>query len=46
MKVKEFDVVIEKGDNGYFVADVPALPGCHTQGKTKKEALENIVGGY
>lgn len=35
-------VVIEKDDAGYFVAEVPALPGCLSQGKTKKEALTNI----
>jgi len=27
---------------GYFVAEVPALPGCLSQGKTKEEALQNI----
>jgi predicted RNase H-like HicB family nuclease len=35
-------VVIEKDEAGYFVAEVPALPGCLSQGKTKTEALENI----
>lgn len=35
-------VVIEKDEAGYFVAEVPALPGCLSQGKTKKEAVENI----
>ena len=35
-------VVIEKDEAGYFVAEVPALPGCLSQGKSKKEALENI----
>lgn len=35
-------VVIEKDEAGYFVAEVPALPGCLSQGKTRKEALENI----
>ncbi len=38
----EFDVVLEKDDAGWFIASVPALKGCHTQGKTKKEALENV----
>ena len=32
---------IHKSKWGYDVS-VPALPGCHSQGKTKKEALENI----
>ncbi|MEX2607660.1 MAG: type II toxin-antitoxin system HicB family antitoxin [Kiritimatiellia bacterium] len=30
----EFDVVIEKDSEGYLVASVPAIPGCHTQAKT------------
>ncbi|HZX34761.1 MAG TPA: type II toxin-antitoxin system HicB family antitoxin [archaeon] len=42
MKVKEFDVIFEKDEDGWFIADVPSLPGCHTQGKTKKDALKNI----
>lgn len=42
MKVKTFDVILEKGESGWIIADVPALPGCHTQGKTRKEALKNI----
>lgn len=33
--------VVHKSEYGYDV-HVPALPGCHSQGKTKKEALENI----
>jgi predicted RNase H-like HicB family nuclease len=35
-------VLIEKGEDGYFVASVPALKGCWSQGKTKEEALRNI----
>ena len=35
-------VLVEKDEAGYFVAEVPALPGCLSQGKTKEEALENI----
>ena len=35
-------VVIEKDESGYFVAEVPALPGCFSQGKTRKEALTKI----
>ena len=35
-------VVIEKDEAGYFVAEVPALPGCLSQGETKEEALTNI----
>jgi len=36
-KVKNFDVIIEKDEDGWFIADVPALQACHTQGKTKKK---------
>lgn len=35
-------VVVEKGEDGYFVASVPALKGCWSQGKTREEALTNI----
>ncbi len=30
----QFKVIIEQDEDGYFVASVPALPGCHTQAKT------------
>jgi predicted RNase H-like HicB family nuclease len=35
-------VIIERGEDGYFVARVPALKGCWSQGKTKEQALSNI----
>jgi len=35
-------VMIERGEDGYFVAHVPALKSCWSQGKTKEEALQNI----
>jgi len=35
-------VHIEKDEAGYFVADVPALPGCLSQGRTKEEAIRNV----
>lgn len=31
---KEFNVIIEKDEDGYFVASVPSLHGCHTQAKS------------
>lgn len=37
----KYSVVIHKSKYGYD-AHVPALPGCHSQGETLKEALENI----
>jgi predicted RNase H-like HicB family nuclease len=35
-------IVIEKDESGYYVAEVPALPGCLSQGKTRKEAIANV----
>ena len=35
-------VTIEQDEAGYYVAEVPALPGCLSQGKTHQEALANI----
>lgn len=35
-------VIIENGEDDYFVARVPALKGCWSQGKTKEQALDNI----
>jgi predicted RNase H-like HicB family nuclease len=34
---RDFDVVIERDSEGYFVASVPALPGCHTQARSLDE---------
>lgn len=34
-------VLIYPGEDGYWVAEVPSLPGCISQGKTRKEALIN-----
>ena len=38
----KLEVVIEQDETGYYVAEVPALPGCVTQGKTIAEAKINI----
>ncbi len=38
---QKFNVVIEPGEDGWFVVTVPGLPGCITQGKTIDEATEN-----
>lgn len=37
----EFDTVILEDENGGYVAFVPALPGCHTQGDTLQKLLDN-----
>ena len=37
-----YRVTIEQDEEGAFVAEVPALPGCISQGQTRSEAIENI----
>ncbi|MBI4016418.1 MAG: type II toxin-antitoxin system HicB family antitoxin [Candidatus Aenigmarchaeota archaeon] len=41
-KVYNFTVVIEQDDEGLYVAKVPDIQGCATQGKTIEQALERI----
>jgi len=38
----QFDVVIERDEEGYYVASVPQLPGCHTQARSLDEVTERI----
>ena len=38
----KFRVLIEPDEDGIFVAEVPSLPGCISQGATRKEAVRNI----
>lgn len=35
-------VFVEKGEDGFYIAECPLLKGCYTQGKTLSEALRNI----
>ena len=39
-KEKEFMVIIEQGEDGYYISDVLELPGCHTQAKTMDELIK------
>lgn len=39
---RQFDVVVERDAEGYFVGSVPALPGCHTQAKSLDELMARI----
>ncbi|MEH2172639.1 type II toxin-antitoxin system HicB family antitoxin [Nostoc sp.] len=39
---REFNLIIERDADGYFVASVPNLPGCHTQAQTLDELMERI----
>lgn len=41
-KQATFMVTLVKGEDGYIVASCPSLPGCHTQGRNRAEALANI----
>ncbi len=38
----EFNIIIEKDEEGWYVASVPEIQGCHTQGKTIPQVLERI----
>ncbi|MBI4337640.1 MAG: type II toxin-antitoxin system HicB family antitoxin [Chloroflexi bacterium] len=38
----KFTVVVERDEDGLYVASVPLLSGCHTQGETYEETLANI----
>ena len=40
--MKEFSVIIEKDEDGFFVASVPALPGCHTQAKSLDTLMKRV----
>jgi predicted RNase H-like HicB family nuclease len=39
---QQFDVTIERDEEGYFVASVPQLPGCHTQARSLDEVTQRI----
>lgn len=38
----KYRVTIEQDEDGVFIAEVPSLPGCITQGASRKEAIDNI----
>lgn len=39
---REFSVIIEQDSEGYYVASVPELPGCHTQAKSLDTLMKRI----
>ena len=39
---KQLPLIVERGDDGWYVVECPLLSGCYTQGKTLDEALKNI----
>ena len=43
------EIILRPGEDGYWVAECPSLPGCLSQGKTKEETIVNIkeaIAGY
>ena len=40
--MRQFDVVIERDEEGVYVASVPQLPGCHTDGVSLDELMAEI----
>ncbi len=39
---REFSVIIERDEEGYYVGSVPALPGCHTQARSLDELMDRV----
>ena len=39
---KQLPLIVERGEDGWYVVECPLLQGCYTQGKTLDEALRNI----
>ena len=39
----KFTVTLDRDEDGVWVVECPAIPGCVSQGKTKQEAIENIA---
>ena len=37
--MKEFNIIIEQGEDGYLISEVVGLPGCHTQAKDMNELI-------
>ena len=45
----KYRIILEKDEDGNFVAECPTLPGCVSQGKSRQEALDNVkdaIRGY
>ncbi len=45
----KFAITLEQDEDGFIIASCPALPGCHSQGKTREEAIANVeeaIRGY
>ena len=40
--MQQWVVTLEKDEDGWYIVECPAIPGCVSQGRTEEEALENI----
>lgn len=40
--MRQFDVELSRGEDGYWIVECPDLPGCVSQGRTEDEAMDNI----
>jgi predicted RNase H-like HicB family nuclease len=43
---QDYEVVVEKDDNGTFVAHIPEIPGCHAWGETSRQARSELVNVF
>jgi predicted RNase H-like HicB family nuclease len=41
--VRDLPVILRPGEDGFIVAECPLIPGCISQGRTREEALANIL---
>jgi predicted RNase H-like HicB family nuclease len=39
---RDFSVIVERDEDGFYVGSVPTLPGCHTQARSLDELMERI----
>ena len=39
---REFSVIVERDEDGYYVASVPELPGCHTQARSLDKLIDRV----
>ena len=40
--MEKYQVIIEKGEDGIYVGSIPSMPGCHSDGETIDELLNNL----
>ena len=42
IRKREFSVIVERDEEGYYVASVPELPGCHTQARSLDKLIDRV----